>query len=225
MVMNRQKLINILNNEDSINPSLPFDFNISDISYVRKIVANNPNIMFIYDENLEYTSGNNDVDISVISNEHLRQKLSNSKYPDNGEQCIRGLPNAYPIVTKPSNEYDVFYDSTKSDWDRFLSEIDLNISVIIEEADKYDFIVFLSSGFASIYSRLPNGFAEALSVKLNMLIRKTDISNTPFEFRIVFNRYIPSCDDIYYHNRKWYSVIPDYPIKYKLKNESTKRIG
>lgn len=201
--------MSLISNQENRIP--PYDYDLTEVMWSRQSVAGDKKKMYLYSENAMYTSGNNPIHLEDMEevNPFLVSKLVSSKYPNQTQACIRGLTNAFPIITKPNYYRDHFYDVTKEDWESFNRNIDFNISVIIEESVNYDSIIIPSDGFATGKSRLPKAFAELLADKLNLLIKKTSLSGIHYQFKPVLNRYIPDAKNKNYKNNKWYSVIID----------------
>ena len=131
--MLKQKKMDLLSNQKHKVP--PYDYDITEVMWDRKSVAKDNKKMYLYSENAMYTSGNNPIVLDTMEevNPFLVSKLVSSKYPNSTQACIRGLHNAFPIVTKPNYYRDYFYDVTKKDWEDFNRDIDFNISIIYKQ--------------------------------------------------------------------------------------------
>jgi hypothetical protein len=121
---------------------------ITNSKYTREDVMNNPNTAYVFTEN----------------------KYSIKEFPDRvggGTAVIRGLKNAYGIVTRKKYDYDtgeiVDYADTPEDFQEF-TEINETLIDYIKESGKSK-IVF-PPGFANDKAKLPTRFAEWLQTTL-----------------------------------------------------------
>lgn len=121
---------------------------ITNSKYTRADVMNNPDTAYVFTENT----------------------YSMSEFPDRvggGTAVIRGLNNAYGIVTRKKYDYDtkekVDYTDTPEDFQEF-TEINETLIEIIKESGKSK-IVF-PPGFANDKAKLPTRFAEWLQTAL-----------------------------------------------------------
>jgi len=121
---------------------------ITKSKYTRADVINNPNTAYVFTENT----------------------YSMSEFPDRvggGTAVIRGLNNAYGIVTRKKYDYDtkekVDYADTPEDFQEF-TEINETLIEIIKESGKSKII--FPPGFANDKAKLPTRFAEWLQTAL-----------------------------------------------------------
>lgn len=128
------------------------DGKISKIEYAGHIVSrqeaiDNPNILYIFTDNTNRTSGNKHI---IDKNSRYYKKYGDGQsdlyYPDATRAVIRGLPNAFPISTQR------YYDKarglvgkngrwTNESIEEFKKIIDDEIDEIIQYSSKYDKIV------------------------------------------------------------------------------------
>lgn len=189
---------------------LPIPVKITDVNWSREEVYNDYTSMYLYSENLMYTSGKYNIVLEDNVNPFLSSKLKGNKYPTVTQACIRGLSNAYPIITKPDCYPDSLFDIDSDSWEKFTKEVDFNISLILEDfhAKGYKHLVIPSNGFASGKSKLPLAFAKYLCNRLNNLIQNNK-EGLSVVFTPRFVRYIPRNNNKLYLNKKWYSVEPN----------------
>lgn len=117
------------------------------MKYTRAYVKKHPELLFIFTDNTDRSSGNNIID----SNSWYSKKYgSNLKYPNVTSAMIRGLDNAYPISTQrwyhtgakgPAGNWN------NQDFEIFKKVIDDEIDDIINAIStrKYKDVVFCSS--------------------------------------------------------------------------------
>jgi len=121
---------------------------ITKSKYTRADVINNPNTAYVFTEN-------------TYSMENFPDRVGG------GTAVIRGLNNAYGIVTRKKYDYDtkekVDYADTPEDFQEF-TEINETLIEIIKESGKSK-IVF-PPGFANDKAKLPTRFAEWLQTAL-----------------------------------------------------------
>ena len=168
---------------------------ITKSKYTRADVINNPDTAYVFTENT----------------------YSMSEFPDRvggGTAVIRGLNNAYGIVTRKKYDYDtkekVDYADTPEDFQEF-TEINETLIEIIKESGKSK-IVF-PPGFANDKAKLPTRFAEWLQTALldnfglvtelndtkTGLISKSVLSQQPesqTEIKISNQQIYPSLDSV-----------------------------
>jgi hypothetical protein len=118
-----------------------------------------PNIGYVFTENSVYSSGNN----PIIDDEYFNQcselqktVYKSSKYPNKTQAVIRGLPNAFPIVTKKGNKSLEFYQDSTSDFYHFTRELERNLDLLLEgRARGIDTLIVSAGGFATDRAGLP----------------------------------------------------------------------
>lgn len=172
--------------------------------------------LYLFGENLDYSSGNRLIPSNRYSSHHVKKFYIQSKYPNSTQAVIRGLNNAIPIITKKGKNKDEFFDNTEEDLKLFKKCNSYHIGDLIEIYNKGfhinnthhipDTVQIPKDGFASGRSRLPLNMANYLKELLNDLF--VDKNEKEIKFNVVENPYINHNDNI--SCKDWYSIIPTY---------------
>jgi hypothetical protein len=145
---------------------------IADEYFTRESVQNDSEKIYLFTENCDYSSGSNV--IHGCFNPLLKDLYQNSRYSNQTQACIRGLNNAFPIITK-KNQTGIgsFMDNTT---DFMIFAKHLNDCFDRLEKANPDKIVISSGGFATDRAGLPHNFAIFLQYMLyNKLKLTTEI--------------------------------------------------
>ena len=124
---------------------------VSKIEYAGHIVSrqeaiDNPNILYIFTDNTNRTSGRNVIDRNSPYYKKYGDGQSDLYYPDSTRAVLRGLPNAFPISTQ--RYYDIARGLTGKNgrWtneslEEFKKIVDAEIDEIVQYSSKYDKII------------------------------------------------------------------------------------
>jgi hypothetical protein len=179
----------------------------------RSIVKKQNNIMYVFGENAQYTSGSNLINVEKDCSPYIESLYRNKKYPTKSQAIIRGLNNAYPIITKKGPDINELFDINIKDFILFQTLTDRSINAIIGDFTSlnYDVIAFSENGYATGYARLPYDFAIYLCKKLNSLF-KLNVNESNKNIKVpVFE---PKVDPYYKSPGKkcteWYKISVKY---------------
>jgi hypothetical protein len=131
--------------------------------FVRDEVKQDYSHLYLFGENLSYTSGNTKISNKDLDlcNRSLKSLYSGKKHPKKTQAVIRGLNNAFPITTKKATKEQ--FEDTDYDYDLFKRAINTDIERIISDGRS---IVVPMDGFATGRAVLPKRFAEYLVIQL-----------------------------------------------------------
>ncbi len=140
--------------------------------FVRDAVEADKKNQYIFTENLDHTSGSNQIKKS--NNIVIDQLYFRKKYPNVSQAVIRGLYNAYPITTKKGQYAGDFFK--EDDFDLFKRTIDKDIERISDNAHLFDNLIVNAGGFATEKAVLPEKLAKYLQQELlNKLAIRTNL--------------------------------------------------
>lgn len=165
-----------------------FNVVISDSYFKRNEVKSDIDKLYLFTENLNFTSGLNPIDPTQVP-DSLKKQYKGKCYPTSSQAVIRGLGNAYPIITKKGNGYREYFEDTDEDYSTFTNAVDKCIDFIERSGKKT--IVVSAGGFATDHAALPYNFAaylsDVLENRLNIYTRIYEHPNGEFYGLIPYN--------------------------------------
>jgi hypothetical protein len=152
--------------------------------FERSVVEVDKKNQYIFTDNLDRTSGNNQIKKS--NNIIIDQLYFRKKYPNVSQAVIRGLYNAYPITTKKGQYSNEFF--RLEDFDLFKITIDKDIERILDNSHMFDNLIVSLGGFATEKAVLPEKMCQylqqellkKLTIRCNMVNNKNGYGLKPF---------------------------------------------
>lgn len=173
--------------------------------WFREGATRSPNSMYLYGENCDYTSGTSPID-TTNSSDRIKALFTGKNYPMTTQAVVRGLDNAFPIITKKGHKTDEFFDDTDDDVNKYVELIERDVKEIKEYSKDFDTLLIPEGGFALGKSRLPLRQALTLSLRLNLLLKDID-ENSPIKFKVIESPYTPLRSKNF-QCKTWYGVKP-----------------